>query len=194
MPNTDVIRVGVDLDNVCYDFVDNLRRWIHHDTGRELVSMPDAEVWDFMVDQWGMTITEYLDHARRGVAAGTLLWEGPPMRGALEGCAALHDAGCEVHIVTNRETLGPNGLAHQATQHWLEQHTFTYTNLVVAADKGAVAAELGLDFAIDDAAHHYDEFDSAGCTAYLLTRPWNADHPGRRVDSWDMFVEHVLNS
>jgi hypothetical protein len=103
------------------------------------------------------------------------------------------DAGHRLHIVPARGVTGAETRSADATTWWLTTHRIPHHSLhVVPSAKADTAIELGLHAAIDDAPHHYDELEAAGANPYLMSRPWNAGHPGRRADSWDHFVVAVL--
>jgi hypothetical protein len=184
--------VGVDLDNVCYDFAGALRHWLHHTTGRPLASMAEPTTWHFH-HEWGLDDDEYHQAVLDSVAAGVLFSHGEPLAGSVSGVQRLLDAGFEVRFVTARCGFGPQPLVEAATRNWLDEHGFAGLPVSFSVDKAAVARELCIGYAIDDASHHYDQFAAAGAQAYLLDRPWNRDHRARRVRSWDDFVASVLS-
>lgn len=102
-----------------------------------------------------------------------------------------------LHLVTARG-FGSNVEAAQkireCTPVWVEEYGIAHDTLTFAKDKVAAQEELGVrfDYAIDDGVHNYEALDAAGVNVYLLTRPHNADHPGRRVESIDEFVDMIL--
>jgi 5'(3')-deoxyribonucleotidase len=174
------VRIGVDLDGVCYDFVGALRKWIHESTGRPLATMPDAECWDFFKYQWNMPTAEFLRLFDAGVAAGRIFRFGPPLPGAVAGVQALQDAGHEIHIVTNRPQPG----ARENTLRWLAQHRIPFDSLTFSADKTCVPT----DVFIDDNIENYEALRAAGVSAVFYDQAWNRSHDGVRVHSWDAFV------
>ena len=107
----------------------------------------------------------------------------------------LHgDAG--LHLVTARG-FGKEPQASKiraCTPVWIEEYGIAHDTLTFAKDKVASQDELGVrfDYAIDDGVHNYEALDAAGVKVYLLTRPHNASHPGRRVESIDEFVDIIL--
>jgi uncharacterized HAD superfamily protein len=184
--------IGVDVDGCFHEFVGELTDWVHLSTGRPLDTLPYATTWEFYKDQWGMTTAEFLDVYSKGVKAGYIFRTRAADPTGVAALTRLASAGHRLHIVTARRVKGAEAEAEAATRWWLDQHQVPYTTLnVVASDKAPTALELGIDVAIDDATHHYDELDEAGCVPYLMTRPWNQHHRGRRVYSWDGFAAAV---
>lgn len=186
-----VLQVGVDLDNVCYPFPAVLRRWIHMRTGKPFEEMPEPSTWHFYETEWGVPRSQYLQLVREAVDARFLFLQGMPLPGSVEAIRALARRGHQVHIVTARSSLGIPGVAEELTHQWLQRWRIPYNRCILAGEKGLAGTELGLDTAIDDASHHYDEYEQAGIAGFLLDCPWNAQHPGRRVADWSEYVEVV---
>lgn len=194
LQQTRTLDIGKDLDGCSHDFVNGLRTWIHRSTGRPLATMPDALTWDFAVEQWGMTTDEWLGHYRDGVEAGFIFSFGDPLPGAVEAVQRLAEQGHRLHVVTARGITGQESIVEGITRDWLDRHNLPYASITIASDKPAVAAQLGLDrfdCFIEDAGHNYDLLDAGGHNPWLITRPWNTYHPGRRVEDWDGFCEVV---
>ena len=179
--------IGVDLDGVGYDFVAQFRLWRYMAYGVPFAAMPAATTWDFHRDQWGMTVDEFLSQYAHGVHAGYLFAEGRPMAGFVDGLTALAAAGHRVHIVTSRVLSGAEAAARINTEYWLDFWGVPHASLTLTSEKGAVKTDLF----IDDCAANYDALEVAGRTPYLLHQPWNATHPGRRVQTWSEFVDVV---
>jgi hypothetical protein len=185
------LHIGVDLDNVCYPFPAVLRRWVHHRTGKPLEEMPEPTTWHFYDNQWGLSAREYLRLAEEAVDARVLFRHGAPLPGSAEAIRKLVRDGHHVHIISARGSFGLPGLAEELTHQWLRRWRIPYGACILAGEKGTAGTELGLHTAIDDAAHHYDEYEEAGIAGFLLDRPWNAEHPGRRVSDWGAYLDVV---
>ena len=175
--------IGVDLDGVCYDFAGALRRFLHAVRRRPLASMPPPSCWAFYDADWGMSEAEFLAACDEAVDTGHLFWSGAMWPDTDWALHSLADAGHRLHIVTDR-SFGRSGVAKQATKCWLERSGLPFDSLTITADKASVP----VDVFIDDRCENYDSLDVAGRHPYLFTRPWNADHPGRRVATWADFL------
>lgn len=173
------MRVGVDLDGVCYDFVDSVRRHL------DRPELPDADCWDFFKHQWGMTTADFLACCAEGVDAGVIFRTGEPLPETAWALHALKGMGHTIHIVTNRN-FGKRSV--QNTADWLADHDLPYHTLTFAADKTTVP----VDVFIEDNVENYQALDADGVAAFLMDRPWNRHlDTARRVWSLTDFVYAV---
>lgn len=180
------MKVIVDLDGVVFNFTDSLRLYLVQHCGRMEHELPDAEVWNFFMDQWGMTLEEFTDHCNKGVDAGVIFRQGPAWPGSIEGVNALKSRGHSVHIVTDRSF---GNLSPQNTIEWLKENGVPYDTITFSSDKTIVQADL----LIEDRDKNYLAVEQAGnAVPVLMTRPWNLDLVGaRRVNDWSEFLEFV---
>ena len=178
------LSIGIDLDGVCYDFVDALRQYAAGHHGKPLWSMPEAATWTFYKDQWGWTTEEFREICDLGVDRGHLFKLGTPIDGALAGMKALSEFA-ELHIITNR-FFGSRSAAN--TKAWLDAWGFPYDSLTFDADKTVVETHLF----IEDSPENVEALKAAGTDARLIDRPWNrwADHLPRHT-SWSDFVGYA---
>lgn len=181
------LQVGLDLDGVCYPFVETLRRFLAERQGRA-VAMPPATRWEFFLD-WGMSRQEFKDTCDEAVDAGFLFRVGDPYPGVVESVAALRARGHQVHVVTARH-FGATGASERATASWLNRVGLEFDSLTFSGDKTVVPTDVFLD----DHAENYLALRKAGVAAYLLSRPWNAhvDTP-HRATSVAEFVDRILS-
>jgi hypothetical protein len=186
---TRTLRVGNDVDGVHYPFVDTLRLYSADRLGIDISTMPDAECWDFMTDQWGWTVSEFLERYAAGVLDGHIFWTGDPMDGSAAGMRRLADAGHHIVVVTSRAIPGVDAeLAATATAHWFDTHQIPYHELHISSDKTG----FDTDIFIEDHVVNYDALEAAGENPYLITRPWNAHRDDvRRVATIDEFCDIV---
>jgi hypothetical protein len=184
---TRTVDVGVDLDGVCYDFVPALRGYIHGRTGRPLDTMPPALTWNFHSEQWGLSTEEFLMFFADGINDGRIFRHGEAYPGTAEALRGLSDEGHRVHIVTARRIPGAEAAAEANTVAWLADHQIPYESLTFSDDKDAVPTNIF----IEDRDDNYDVLERAGHFPWLMSRPWNAHHPGRRVGSLGEFAEVV---
>lgn len=160
------MRIGVDLDGVCFDFPASLRRYLET---LGFSGLPTGEVrrWEFYED-WGLTLDEFLGYCNDGVDAG-YVFSGPARDRAPQAIRALKNAGHEIHIVTDR-SFGKNPIASEdATLHWLYGHDIPFDSLTFSPDKTSVPT----DVFIEDKLQNYDALAASGCKPYLVDRPWN---------------------
>ena len=180
------LRVGLDLDGVCYDFVASVRRYLLT-LGWDAAQLPDATDWEFF-RTWGLSVEEFLQICHDGVNAGIIFATGEAYAGVAAAIARVHDAGHEVHVVTDR-TFGDGDASKVATELWLPQAGIRYTSLTISADKTSVPC----DTFIEDRDKNFLALVEAGVDAYLIDRPWNAHVvTDRRVSSVDEYVDLCL--
>lgn len=168
------MRVGIDLDGVCYNFGASVREYLNHAGIRFHHECPDPRRWEFYED-WGITLPEFLTHCHRGVEAGIIFTHGDPYPNTREAFQWIKAAGHTIHIVTDR-SFGKAGASESATRAWLDQHDLPFDSLTFTADKTCVK----LDAMVDDKPENYAALDAAGVDVHLLTRPWNQHVEGAR--------------
>lgn len=161
------MRVGIDLDGVCYDFAGSLRHYLWTVLGRDPETCPDATRWEFYED-WGLDLAAFLDACDLGVDDGYIFAHGDPYPNVAEAFNVIKSAGHTIHIVTDR-TFGQPGNAAAATLTWLATYGLGYDSITFSADKTVA----NLDVMVDDKPENYAALIAAGVDAYLLTRPWN---------------------
>lgn len=169
------MRVGVDLDGVCYDFALHLRRYLVEWLGHNPAPYEHLASWDFW-QRWGWDDKRYLAACDEAVDAGCLFATGEPHGGTRDALSALVGAGHEVHIVTARKFGSTPEASELATLKWLDAYQIPYTSLTMSDDKTSVAT----DVFIEDYILNYDRLLLAGSTPYLVNRAWNAPHDDGR--------------
>lgn len=178
-----LLDIGVDIDEVMFDFVGSLREWLHFQYGCQYHFMPEPIRWDFAAD-WGLTKAEFDDACYAGVDAGFIFARGVPLPGTEVALRQLASLG-RIHLVTNRR-FGPKTRVN--TLRWLGRYGLPYDTLTFTKDKTRVPA----DIYIDDKPENYDLLDQAGYNPFLRDHPWNQHHFGRRVYDWRGFIDEVL--
>lgn len=184
------LRIGVDLDGCCYDFVNGIRtwRWLKH--GVPLDEMPEADNWSFYKTQWGMTTPEFLTACKEAVLSGHLFWQGPVFPDAVDVIRRLSERH-QIVVVTDRGFSGAEQECQDATRHWLATKNIPYDELHFTADK----TQVGLDAMVDDKVENVEALLDAGVDTYLMVRRHNyRSHipADRRVNNWWEF-EEILN-
>lgn len=184
------LRVGVDLDGVCYDFADSLRLYLS-ESGLDLnynVSLGEVDKWHFYRD-WGMTDEEFVQHCHDGVDAEWIFAVGIPRDNASDAVNFMRAFGNTVHIVTDRSFGKVPENSQRNTKLWLDVWGFGYDTLDFSADKTSVET----DVFIEDKLENYDALEAAGVDVYLVDRPWNQDDSRcrKRVRSIQQFATLV---
>lgn len=182
------MRVGIDLDGVCYDFSASVREYLCSTIGsHEPGACADPTRWEFYED-WGLNLNDFLDTCHAGVNAGIIFSHGDPYANVQEAFARIKSAGHSIHIVTDR-SFGKNGASEAATRAWLDRHGLPFDSITFSADKTIVR----IDAMVDDKIANYDALEAAGVDVWLLTRPWNKNAPGPRRRVLDLlhFAEVV---
>lgn len=169
------MRVGIDLDGVCYDFAASVREYLCNTVGSHDPDMcGEPSRWEFYED-WGLDLPAFLDAFHAGVDAGVVFTHGEPYPNVAEAFARIKVNGHSIHIVTDR-AMGEPGASEAATAAWLNRHGLTFDSLTFTADKTAVR----LDVMVDDKPSNYEALDAAGVEVYMLTRAWNKHVPNAR--------------
>lgn len=182
------LRIGIDLDGVCYDFSASVREYlVNYAASHRLEATPPATRWEFYED-WGLDFDGFVATCHDGVDAGIVFSHGEPYPNTAEAFARIKAAGHTIHVVTDR-SFGSNGASEAATRTWLDCHGLPFDSLTFSADKTVVR----LDAMIDDKLANYDALEAAGVDAYLLSRPWNLHDPKPRQRVLDLlhFAEIV---
>ena len=152
------MRVGVDADGVCYDFISAMRAYLKvAGVGDGIYCEPDRwNVWEC----WGMTHREWADQLRQGVADGVLFRHGAVHEDAKGVLEALRMEGHTIHIVTDRNV---HTTAHSSTALWLDEAKIPYDTLTFAADKTVV----NVDVFIEDSVANAQALEAAGVQVLL---------------------------
>lgn len=165
------MRIGIDLDGVCYNFSASVREYLRgaaqsYGDGE----YPDPTRWEFYED-WGLNLSQFLDVCHEGVDAGVIFTHGEPYPHVTEAFMRIKAAGHSIHIVTDR-SFGTGGASEGATRAWLDKHDLPFDSLTFTSDKTVV----NLDAMVDDKPANYYALTEAGVPTWLLTRTWNQKH------------------
>lgn len=179
------MRVGIDLDGVCYDFSASVRRFLCR-TDAYAMRHPEPVRWEFYED-WGYSLDQFINTCHDGVDAGVIFTHGEPYPNTAEAFMRIKAAGHSIHIVTDR-SFGSPGASASATLGWLAAHGLSYDSITFTADKTAA----NVDVMVDDKPANYEALRAAGVDAYLLTRAWNKHVPdAKRVLDLLHFAEVI---
>lgn len=166
------LKVGIDLDGVCYDFSASVRAYL--DTLGGLPHYPAVTRWEFYED-WGLDLAGFLDVCHDGVDAGVIFTHGEPYPNTAEAFARIKAAGHSIHVITDR-SFGKGGASEAATRAWLDCHGLPFDSLTFSADKTVVR----IDTMVDDKPDNYHALEAVGVDARLLSRPWNMHVPNAK--------------
>jgi 5'(3')-deoxyribonucleotidase len=166
-PSWRQLDVGFDLDGVCYDFANSLRRYV----ATLGMTVPEYETtcWEFYKSDWGWTTEEFLKHCHDGADAG-FVFCGPARPNAVEAMNKVKEMGHKVHIITDRAFGKTPSVSEENTRRWLDEHGFRYDTLTFSADK----AIRKTDIFVEDKIENFEHLWLNGTPTWLINRPWNA--------------------
>lgn len=184
------MRVGIDLDGVCYNFAESFINYMNGIDHPYSIPQYDGEVdkWYFYRD-WGMPDNEFVQHCHNGADDMVIFRQGGQRDNASEAIDFMRSFGNTIHIVTDRSFGTTPESSESNTKWWLFSHGIQYDTLDFSADKTVVPT----DVFIEDKLENYDALVAAGVDCYLVDRPWNQD-PGdsrKRVKSIIEFAKLV---
>lgn len=171
------MRIGIDVDGVCYPFTDVFRLYMETTFGRKL---PAIHRWDFYKD-WGMTDEEFAYWMYHGCEDEIVFHYGTPPRGCIETLEVLGDEPHEIALITNRPDY-----AEDATREWVHRWGIPHDELIITKTP---KSEYGLDVLLDDSPSIIEDFREKGGKAIVFVQPWNFRLPGPRVTDWAGFGE-----
>lgn len=184
------MRVGIDLDGVCYDFAEAFVRYLRY-SGNTDYDIVDGEPdkWYFYKD-WGMSTQSFLQHCHDGADAGIIFGEGGQRDNASRAVNRISRHGHSIHIITDRSFGTTPAVSEKNTRLWLDQNGFVYDTIDFSADKTCRKT----DVFIEDKLENYDALVEAGVDCYLVNRPWNTKRDKRkRVFDIEHFADLILN-
>lgn len=177
------MRVGIDLDNVTYPFVEVLAQYVRPlvDDASKIDSV--AHRWEFYED-WGLTTAQFLQFYKEAVEDDFMFVRGEPINQSVTWINQFRDMGHTIHFVTDRFV---GNQAQQATVRWLQEYEIPYDSLTFSADKTLVKTDIFLD----DKPSHVDDLRAVGVEAWLLNcgRSDQTGHP--YLCTWTEFGWHV---
>lgn len=188
------MRVGFDLDGVCYDFAESFRNYLYRAGLHNDYAVVGGEPhrWHFYRD-WGMTDEEFVQHCHDGADQGIVFGDVRPRDDAASAMNFVKSIGHTTHIITDR-SFGKNPGVNSSlrnTLKWLDRYGFRYDTIHFSADKTCVPT----DIFVEDKLENYDALEAAGVECYLVNRPWNVDEGDsrKRIKSVQEFATIVGN-
>ncbi len=179
--------LGVDLDGVCGDYEDALRRSVAARSGRDPADLPPQTTMD-AYSEWGLTFERFEEAHRHAVVTDRIFRTMAPLPGVSEALWRLSDAGVWIRIITARLLF--NGI-HEAsaadTAYWLDANDIPYRDLCFINTK----PDVGADLYVDDSPRNVVSLREAGRATIVFDQPYNRHLAGPRAHRWDEMVALV---
>lgn len=184
-----MIQIAIDLDGVCYNFIHTLREYLILKTGKPRSAFPPEVTWWFFLNEWEMTMDEYIHWTTIGINENEIFWRGPEIPDALWGVQELYRAGYYIKFITARGSRKPDiaKKCEQATLFWLNSHGFPYDEVIVSSDK----TNYEFDLLIDDSPTNQAECVASNRNVLIFEQPYNQDVVGPRAKNWFEVVQYV---
>jgi uncharacterized protein len=191
------LKIGIDIDDVCVDFISAFRKEAEIVVGRELA----GEHGDWSFSNWNIT-TEERNQIWKKIL-GTSDWFDLNCKfypDVEEGLSELQAAGHEVTFITARPATA--GYSARDTAILQMGDVTGYPQVIVSYDKGPIVAALGLDIFIDDRLENLisikDACEKVAQDILLVMRDQshNRQYKGKfycdeRVSSFTEFVNYI---
>lgn len=176
--------VGIDLDGVLYNFAHEFREYCTARLG--VTELPYPKHWEFYED-WGLDKDTFYQWLNEATEQEQIFNRGLPYPLVLEGWEKLRTLDVKIHILTHRHPL-----AYAQTAEWLLRYGLVPDTLHFGANKNILKTlSTGTAAAIDDYTGYYDSYTNANIKAFMMSQPWNAQHPGRRVPDMLAFAHAI---
>lgn len=183
-------KYGVDLDGVCFGFLDAFGNWLKYEHNINI--QPDKlsnYYWDdSMLPKetlrkiWGVYFHEFCKNG--GILSLS------PIKGSVNGLKLLRDMGNEIHFITSREVYTLDDTIKSIESKLLIPNPSVY--LAKHGGKAPFVRDLQIDSFIEDAPHTIAEV-AAGTRAnvYCMDQPYNRHIDETfvtRVNDWQDFL------
>lgn len=175
----DKIILGVDLDEVVFQYIEGLRKYMVEVLGMNPPKdMPHN--YSFKVSGWFDSEEEFKRVHGQAVEDG-LYYKLDPVPGAIETLWDLSDSGYALNIITSRfVNPGQHERVVIDTARALQKHQVPHSNISFMKDKTLQIADLF----IDDGPHNITALRGVGREVVTFDLPYNAHIPGPRVTNW----------
>lgn len=175
----DKIILGVDLDEVVFQYVPGLRKFMKENGHTPPEQSP--EFYSLVDSGWFDSNEDYYKIHREAVEQGVYskLEQVP---GASEALWELNDLDYEINIITARfVNPGQHEKVAKQTAAALEEHNIPYSSLTFLSDKKRFLA----DTYIDDSPNNIIGLRSIGRHVITFDQSYNRGVIGARASSWD---------
>lgn len=183
-----ILRVGLDLDGVLYNFGDSCRRYLESiGKGHLWKSGPTPEpYWEWYKD-WGWTGAEFVQFCNDGADAG-YIFTGPVRDNAVAAVEKIKDLGHQIIVITDRQFGSTPKVSHDNTIDWWNTHFPAFDEIHFSADKTIAPT----DTFVEDKLENYDALISNGTPTWLINRAWNkADDARNRIDCVSDYADAI---
>ncbi|MBS1262268.1 MAG: hypothetical protein MAG453_01611 [Calditrichaeota bacterium] len=171
--------LGVDLDGVCAQFYEKIRRvaaeWLGVD---EETLTPEVS---FGFEEWGLDPDDYQRMHRFAVVHHDLFSIIEPMPGAPAALRRLSRADIRIRIITHRLFIKHiHAITINQTIDWLDRYGIPYWDICFMIDK----AEVGAHVYVEDAPHNIHNLRRLGKHVIVFENSTNLDLRGPRAKNW----------
>ncbi len=181
--------VDIDLDGVCANYVDGLRRFVATERKLDPNSLPEPDTYNIAkATGWPFTdVADFLATHRRAVE-NHLYLNLEPYPGVAEAFRELDDEHFHIRVVTHRLIL--SGLHQQVvteTASWLEENGLLYMSLCFVGPKDTMRASVH----VEDSPSNITSLRDVGEHVIVFDQPYNRDIDGPRAHSWSEVVQII---
>lgn len=181
------MRYGIDLDGVCFDFLNTFRERLNNTFNLKLENEEiTSYYWHENTDGFDKDdFFNELDKFGREGGYRNL----PVFPGTLDALEKIQNAGHHIFYITNRPEY-----ARQDTLAALKEHGFPFDrNLLFACgDKATLINDLSIDIFVEDSGETImDIVNKTKAQVYCVDYPHNRDiehHRVERIKDWDDFL------
>jgi hypothetical protein len=173
------MRVGLDVDEVLYPFVDSLRQYLVGIRGYSATSLPVPQEWKFY-NTWGLTEKEFNALCHEAADEGWLFSQAP-LDGVIPLLEWTRSTGVEVHLITSR-LHGPDPLAQ--TLDWVDMWSIPCDYVHVTDNKHLI----DIDTILDDRIETVVDLRSRDIDACLL-RTAHTPPNAKEILGWENIVD-----
>lgn len=189
-------KIGIDLDDVVFEFVRYLSDYLDRNHGvkvgfEDFISYKFSDFLDFTNEEMIDIIGNMISNSKN--------LEYDICEGAVESIKEL-SVNSDIYFITSRVHL-------DGTEESLEKLFFDIDyELIVSSnpyvgnkgrDKGEICLDLGIDYMIEDSYEHVLSCLEKGIKCFLINKPWNLNYIENkkiiRVNSWNEILEVLKN-
>jgi 5'-nucleotidase len=183
--------VGLDLDEVCAEYISGFRGYVAKIHKLNPTEMPDPPTWGFVTPEWGIKSYQNFLNLHQAAVKEGMFADMAPKPGAAPGTVTLHEAGVRIRIVTSRLcTTGDHARVVTDTVTWLDEHGFLYDELCFVDNK----TTTGADVYVDDSPVNVNELRQAGKNVIVFRTKYNKFLHGPTVTTWNELVPMIVEN
>lgn len=177
-PDEKVI-LGVDLDEVCFEYLTGFRNWLSTRGYEVPEGMPTT--FSLTEARWFATSEEFKELHGKAVDEG-LYKTLPVIPGASKNLWDLRNSGYEINIITSRFVVsGQHRKVVTQTAEAIDDANLPYSNISFLKNKMNFLADAYLD----DGPHNITPLREAGRFVIRIHLDYNGDLGGPSADTWD---------